>query len=79
MTFANYIKTIAWLGFLSISTGVHAKSNATSKNLILVTELMASTILASHIWFICCSLGLHTTYIVRSDFISCSFVIHGSL
>ena len=40
-------------------TGVHAKSNATSEIFILVTELMASTILASRILLICCSFGLH--------------------
>ena len=43
----------------------HAKSNATSEIFILarlVTELMASTILASHMWFMCCSFGLHMVH-----------------
>ena len=48
-------------------TGVHAKSNATSEIFILVTELMASTILASHIWFICCSFGLHIWFIIGNS------------
>ena len=45
------------------STGVHAKSNATSEILILATKLIASTILASHIWFIYGSFRLHILFI----------------
>ena len=45
------------------TTGVHAKSSATSEIFILVTELMASTILASHIWLISCSFELYIWFI----------------
>ena len=45
------------------STGVHAKSNATSRISILVTESLASTILASYMWFAPCSFGLHIWFV----------------
>ena len=39
---------------------------------------MASTILASHIWFICCSFGLHIWFVQASYLVHLSF-IYGSL
>ena len=45
---------------------VHAKRDATSKIFILVTELMASTILAS----------IYGSYVVHLDFIYSSFRLH---